>query len=79
MNLDTEHECIAVHCTTCCPSHQAYSRGWEDGKSWNTGMTKLDVINGTIDPVMLIAVLIGLLIVAKVVKDAKHDRRAVSA
>lgn len=64
------HECVAVHCTTCCPSHQAYSRGWEDGKSFDMNSARMSLLDPNPRSLIILAVL--LIIAIGVLMEVKR-------
>ena len=70
-----DHECAAIHCPACCPVQESYTRGWEDGKSWNAGMTKLAMIEDTHIETFIILLLMAVVVIF-IVKDLKRRREA---
>lgn len=37
----TDHECIAEHCTHCCPVRTAWDDGFESGATYVRNMTRM--------------------------------------
>lgn len=55
-----DHECVAVHCSTCCPQRRAYDEGYDFARElfrdpYHLGPDKTDIVQGVILFLFLIA------------------------
>lgn len=69
MNTELDHECVAVHCTVCCPQRIAYEQGWTDGHTWGVGMGYVRKYG----PPLLVSLFLLGMIAAVVVGKVKSD------